>query len=146
MNRFALGLQRLTAARLAVALALMPVANLASAADLVVQVRGVRAEGGPVRIAVQNDPKHFPGPAFKGLEVPANAGEGRLTDLPTGRYAVGVFQDMNRNGQLDRGRFGIPSEPYGFSQDARGNGGPPEFRDAAFDLPEAGTRITVHLR
>ncbi len=146
MKRFRLALQRVAAARLSVALALTVAAGICAAADLTVQLDGARADGGPVRIAVQNDPARFPGPAFKGLEVPATATEGTLKDLPPGRYAVVAFQDMNRNGQLDRGRFNIPSEPYGFSQDARGNGGPPEFRDAAFDLTEPGQRVTVRLR
>ena len=146
MTRHPTAPQRLAAARLALALALEPAAGLCSAADLTVKLDGARPDGGPVRIAVQNDPARFPGPAFKGLEVPADATEGTLTGLPPGRYAIVAFQDMNRNGQLDRGRFNIPSEPYGFSQDARGNGGPPEFRDAAFDLSEVGARITVRLR
>jgi len=78
MTRLTPTLQRITAARLALALALAPAASLCSAADLTVKLDGARPDGGPVRIAVQNDPARFPGPAFKGLEVPAGASEGKF--------------------------------------------------------------------
>ena len=78
MTRLTPTLQRITAARLALALALVPAASLCSAADLTVKLDGARPDGGPVRIAVQNDPARFPGPAFKGLEVPAGASEGKF--------------------------------------------------------------------
>ena len=78
MTRHPTALQRITAARLALALALAPAASLCSAADLTVKLDGARPDGGPVRIAVQNDPARFPGPAFKGLEVPAGASEGKF--------------------------------------------------------------------
>lgn len=146
MPRTTILLQRVALARLALALALAPTASLSNAADLTVVLTGMHADGGPIRISVQNDATRFPGPSVKGLELPADAREGTIKDLPPGRYAVVVFQDMNGNGRLDRGLFNIPNEPYGFSEDARGNGGPPEFRDAAFDLPEAGARIAVRLR
>lgn len=139
-------MQRRGVARLALAAAVVPAMSLSSAAELTIALTGVHSDGGPIRIAVQNDAARFPGPAFRGLELPAHASEATIRDLPPGRYAVVVFQDMNRNGRLDRGLFNVPTEPYGFSQDARGNGGPPEFRDAAFDLAEAGARIAIRLR
>jgi uncharacterized protein (DUF2141 family) len=55
-------------------------------------------------------------------------------NIPEGEYAVTVFQDLNGNGELDTRGFGIPEEPYGFSNDARGTFGPAKFRNAKFDL------------
>ena len=37
-----------------------------------------------------------------------------ITDLPYGRYAVMVFQDMNGNKKLDKNFLGIPTEPLCF--------------------------------
>lgn len=37
--------------------------------------------------------------------------------LPTGDFAISLFQDLNQNTELDTGFFGIPKEPYGFSGD-----------------------------
>ena len=52
--------------------------------------------------------------------------------LPSGTYAVACFHDLNRNGVLDRGMFGIPSEPTVASNHAKGFMGPPSFDDAKF--------------
>jgi uncharacterized protein (DUF2141 family) len=35
--------------------------------------------------------------------------------LPEGDYVIGLHQDTNGNGEMDYGLFGIPKEPYGFS-------------------------------
>lgn len=36
-------------------------------------------------------------------------------DLAPGKYALTVYQDVNNNGKMDKGMFGVPTEPYGFS-------------------------------
>ncbi|HWS26985.1 MAG TPA: DUF2141 domain-containing protein [Xanthomonadales bacterium] len=65
--------------------------------------------------------------------------------LAAGRYAVLVYVDRNGNGKLDRGMFGRPTEPYGFSNGG-GSFGPPDFADAAIDVAEAGTAIRIDLK
>lgn len=54
--------------------------------------------------------------------------------LPTGTYAIGIFVDANYNNELDRNFFGVPSEQYGFSNNAKGSFGPPSFKDASFTI------------
>ena len=68
----------------------------------------------------------------------------RILDLPPGRYALAVYVDRNGNGKLDRGMFGIPSEPYGFSNGG-GAFGPPEFGEAQVELGEADMTIRIDL-
>lgn len=36
-------------------------------------------------------------------------------NLPKGKYAIAVFQDLNDNKNLEKNAQGIPSEPYSFS-------------------------------
>lgn len=55
-------------------------------------------------------------------------------DLSDGIYAFAVFQDLNDNGKLDTKKFGIPVEPFAFSNNALGKFGPPKFSEAGFDL------------
>ncbi|WP_422359727.1 DUF2141 domain-containing protein [Reichenbachiella sp.] len=55
-------------------------------------------------------------------------------DLPEGTYAVAVIHDANANGELDTGAFGIPTEAYGFSNDARGMFGPADFNESQFEV------------
>ncbi len=35
--------------------------------------------------------------------------------LPEGEYMIGIHHDLNGNGVMDYGLFGIPKEPYAFS-------------------------------
>ncbi|MEP2023589.1 MAG: DUF2141 domain-containing protein [Reichenbachiella sp.] len=66
-------------------------------------------------------------------------------DLPAGNYAVTVIHDANANGELDTGAFGIPTEAYGFSNDARGMFGPADFDDSQFEL-NGNTQIEINIK
>ena len=69
----------------------------------------------------------------------------RLEHVPRGRYVVAVSQDANENRLLDTGLFGVPTEAYGFSRDARGTFGPPDFDEGAFDFDGKTASLTVNL-
>ena len=55
-------------------------------------------------------------------------------DVTPGIYAVSVIHDENSNGDLDTGFLGIPTEDYGFSNDAKGTFGPASFEDSKFEM------------
>ncbi len=57
-----------------------------------------------------------------------------FNDLPAGKYALSFFHDANENKELDAGLFGIPSEGWGCSNDARGFMSAPKFTDKLFLL------------
>jgi uncharacterized protein (DUF2141 family) len=61
------------------------------------------------------------------------------------RAAVAAYQDINGDGKLNQNRFGVPTEPYGFSGGARRRRGPPSFDDAASKML-AGTVHQIQLR
>lgn len=66
--------------------------------------------------------------------------------IPTGTYAISVFQDHNSNGQLDKNLFGAPTEPYGFSTNQYGMFGPPDFIDVSFEVRESTpTSLTINM-
>jgi uncharacterized protein (DUF2141 family) len=54
-----------------------------------------------------------------------------FTQLPPGRYAAIVIHDENDNGRLDTNVWGVPTEGYGFSNDALGFLSAPSFDAAA---------------
>lgn len=53
--------------------------------------------------------------------------------VPAGRYAISAYHDQDEDGALDTNLFGIPSEAYCASREARGRLGPPSFDDAVFE-------------
>jgi uncharacterized protein (DUF2141 family) len=65
--------------------------------------------------------------------------------LPPGRYAVIVVHDENDNGRLDANVFGVPTEGYGFSNDARGFLSAPSFDAAAITIGNADASIAISL-
>ncbi|HRI28898.1 MAG TPA: DUF2141 domain-containing protein [Chitinophagales bacterium] len=68
-----------------------------------------------------------------------------LPDLEFGVYAVGVYQDINGNGKLDTGFFGIPKEPYGFSNNFRPVFSGPTFDNCKFQYTSANHTISITL-
>lgn len=63
-----------------------------------------------------------------------------------GEYAVAVFLDENRNDKLDTKIFGIPKEPYGFSNNPSPRFRAPRFSEAAFQLSSDVVDQTVRLK
>ena len=120
----------------------------ALAAELTIDVHGVRSGDGRVYLAVHGPATRdtFPsGEALvEGLRAPAKAGTMRfvVADLAPGRYALSAFHDENDNGALDANLLGIPSEGYGFGNDASAAFGPPSFEAAAVDV-DAASRVTA---
>jgi uncharacterized protein (DUF2141 family) len=116
-----------------------------------VTVTGFEGEEGQALVAVFLDEKGWPddeASAFRGVVLPIQEGEvvAEFSDVPAGPFAVSVFHDKNSNRVLDTGAFGIPSEDYGFSQNARGVFGPPSFDDARLELTVGESkRITIHI-
>lgn len=69
----------------------------------------------------------------------------QLDNLPHGKYAVSVFQDLNQNGKLDTNFLGIPTEPYGYSQNPRPRFRAATFEEAAFEYSGKATKIVINL-
>ena len=55
-------------------------------------------------------------------------------DLKKGVYAISLFVDSNDNKIIDKNLLGIPTEQYGFSNNASGFLGSPSYKDASFNL------------
>jgi acyl-CoA reductase-like NAD-dependent aldehyde dehydrogenase/uncharacterized protein (DUF2141 family) len=96
-------------------------------------------------------PSGFPGDRDKALRhgflpILTNVQHLRIdTDLPSGTYAVSVYEDLNSNHKLDHNLIGIPREPVGVSNDPMARFGPPRFDDCSFHLVEAAQTITITL-
>jgi uncharacterized protein (DUF2141 family) len=123
---------------------------MVQAADLTVEVAGLKSARGKVLVAVFDSTENFLKQPMRTAAIDAavaQAGKVQLviTGLPAGDYAFSVFQDENGNGELDMNPMGMPVEPYGFSNDAAGSFGPPSFAQSAVHLPEV-KLVTIKLR
>lgn len=132
-------------------LVLLMEAAQAPAETLTVTVTGLRGGKGSLFMTVWNDEGRFLGDVSQAAarrKVPVSGPEMTVVveGLPRGVYAVTAFQDENGNGELDRSFIGLPREPVGASNDARGKMGPPKFKAAAFELNGPSRVVPIRLR
>lgn len=78
-------------------------------------------------------------------EISNNKAQIKL-DVPFGSYVVSGFQDFDGNGVISGNFLGIPKEPFGFSNDAKGKFGPPKWQDAVFVFNKSNQEITLRLK
>jgi uncharacterized protein (DUF2141 family) len=95
-------------------------------------VTGFKNDTGLLKVALADSPESYrarkgelPAPLRAAtVEISGQKAECVFEDIPYGEYAVKMFHDENGNGELDANFLGIPSEPYGFSNNARALGLP----------------------
>ena len=105
---------------------------------LSIHISGISKIKGSLFIAIFRATDDFPvfGKQFKGIvkEVEGKSQNYNFDNLPEGEYALAIYQDVNRNKILDKNLLGIPTEIYGFSNNARRNFSAPSFQEAKFKL------------
>jgi len=134
---------------LAAAAVLAPAARAQDATgDLSLTFPALAAKSGKVLIAVYDSAEGWSaGKPARVAQADASAAEpaAKIVALPPGTYAVRAFQDVDGDGKMGMNPFGMPVEPYGFSNGAKPNMGPPSFDAAAFSV-KAGANVQVlHL-
>ena len=90
-----------------------------------------------------NDPNRFAAVALKANAARKSAVV--LTNLDPGQYAIILFHDENGNGKLDKNALGVPTEPYGFSNNVQGFLGPPAFRSAVMQITDSNKDVRIML-
>ena len=120
----------------------------AIAGELSVNIRGIESDAGQLMIAVIDSEAAFNGeaPAVLSLLIAPKPGERTFsTDaLPHGAYGIRVMHDENGNGDMDSNLVGMPTEAWGFSNNAMGNFGPPAWSDIRFEVAGS-TAVAIDL-
>lgn len=103
---------------------------------ITIEIFGLRSTDGVIGIALHDGISPFPGgePAFS-KEVSIEDRSSVIVvfeDVPAGEYAAAVMHDENGNGEMDVNNYGMPTEGFGFSNEADASMGPPSFADASF--------------
>ncbi len=131
----------------AAAAALFATAAIAQAASVLTLNLDCGSDEGRVMIAVYDSEAAYNGQGAPVRALAATPGQPvRIEGLAPGRYAVKSFHDLNGNGQMDSNPFGMPTEPFAFSNNAHGNMGPAPWSAAAFDVAASGATQTLVLK
>lgn len=114
--------------------------------NITINFYGMETNEGKLYVALYNSEDTFLKTPYKGeiVEVTDLKSTAIFKDIPTGEYAVSAFHDVNNNEKMDTKIFGIPKEPIGTSNDAKGFMGPPKFKKAKFKVDQ-NTTIKVKI-
>jgi len=134
-------------ALLAAASTCLVAAPLASASDLTVTVEGIAQTQGSIMLGLFDETSYKGDGAVNGANLVVESDSVSVTfeGLEPGEYAVRLYHDLNDDGEMNTNPFGIPTEPYAFSNDAKGRFGPAKWEDAKFTVEADGTSHTITM-
>lgn len=118
--------------------------------ELMITVENIKISTGQIWIAVYNDADKFLGEDVFTKVVKKVDSTSDLTipvpGLTPGNYAISVLHDENNNDKMDTGLFGIPKEPYGFSNNVRPKFSAPKYKDAVFQLSTDNQSLNIRIK
>ena len=118
------------------------------AGNITVTVENITKEKGTMVIALFDSRENFNELPVKYIKEPVK-GQKSMTvvfaDVPFREYAISIYQDLDENGELNKNFLGIPTEPYGFSNNPKILTGP-SYEKSTFMLDKEGIsmKITLH--
>lgn len=119
-------------------------------ASLTVQFRGIETPSGSIMMSVfDSESAHDGGgePARVAMaDIEGTTANAVFEGLAPGEYAVKAFHDVDGDGTMDTNPFGMPIEPFAFSNDAPAKGGPARWEAARFPVVEGANRITITIK
>ena len=82
-----------------------------------VEIRNVTINGGQIILGYFSSQEAFSNEKHDWYTIIEPVSENIVYQIrvPAGEYVIGIHQDTNGNGVMDYRLFGIPREPYGFS-------------------------------
>ena len=101
-----------------------------------VTISGMNVDSGNVYVGIYDSEATFLETPYKGAiaKVSKKKATAIFRGLEKGVYAVSVFHDENNNKKMDTNFIGIPKEPTGCSNGAKGFMGPPKYKNAKFKV------------
>ena len=123
--------------------------GLILAQQLKIEVNGIEDIKGNLRIGIFNSQTDFPEDeaASFNQDIPVRGKRQTVvfSDLPKGYYAVAVYHDENRDQELSTNFFGMPTEDYGFSNNARATFSAPDYSDCKFYFDGIDKTVSIDL-
>lgn len=123
-----------------------PAAAQTAPVALTLAFEGIKAPKGAIMVALYDSEAAFDGSGGKPVRVTAVPAtetrvQAEIRGLVPGRYGVKAFHDLDGDGKMGTNPFGMPTEPFAFSNNATGMMGPAKWSEAAFAV---GAESAVH--
>jgi uncharacterized protein (DUF2141 family) len=123
--------------------------GVAGAAELVVRITGLSEPLGQVGCSLFAGSAGFPmdnsGARQLWQAADAKGVTCRYSDVPEGSYAVSIGHDLNGNKRVDTNFFGLPTEQWGVSNNARPSLRAPRFDEAMFRVAADAKEVVIDI-
>ncbi|MEM9739018.1 MAG: DUF2141 domain-containing protein [Pseudomonadota bacterium] len=117
-------------------------------AILTVTLDGIENQTGTIRLGVfAGEDDYSNGGGITGANVTVDSETETVTieGLAPGEYGLKLYHDVDDDGRMDTNPFGMPTEPYGFSNNARGRFGPAKWEAARFEIKTGENAHTITI-
>ena len=115
------------------------------AATVLFEIEGIKSDSGKLYVSLFKGQENYKAKKpEKSLAIDALAGnkEAIFENITTGEYVIQYFHDENNNKKLETNLFGMPTEGFGFSNDAKPNYGPAKYEDMKFVVSGESETVT----
>ncbi|MBU2969214.1 DUF2141 domain-containing protein [Pseudoalteromonas sp. C2R02] len=106
-------------------------------------IEGIQSSNGKIYVQLfDSESGYKTGKAALANIVKAKKGSVTITfnELDAGEYGIRYFHDENNNGELETNLFGLPTEGYGYSNNAKANFGPVDFTTMRFSIADVAVK------
>lgn len=123
--------------------------------DLTVNVIGIKNSKGTIRMALFNSDRSYWRSGDEGLDafrtvISKISSDGTIQvifkNIPTGEYAIKLYQDEDNSGTLKRDWHDRPQEDFAFSNNIDASKDMPEFERVKFDFDETHESQTLKMQ
>lgn len=112
--------------------------------SLTVNFNGVEEKQGAIMGVLVDSEAAYDGKAAPARPIMVSVDKAEVAatieGLAPGTYAIKLFHDVDGDGKMGTNPYGMPIEPFAFSNNAVGNMGPAKWADAKFDV-KAGANV-----
>jgi uncharacterized protein (DUF2141 family) len=129
-----------------------PLAAQAAPADATLEVRfvGIEAPKGQIMLSVfDSAAAHDAGGEpvrVAAIAVESDQATARFVGLSPGDYAVKAFHDVDGDGRMATNPFGMPIEPFAFSNNAKADGGPARWEATRFTVAAGENAVSIEIK
>lgn len=118
--------------------------------SLTVNFTGIEEKQGAILGVLVDSEAAYDGKAapVRPLRVTADKAEvaAMVDGLAPGIYAIKLFHDVDGDGKMSTNPYGMPVEPFAFSNNAQGNMGPAKWADAKFEVKAGANTHSITIK
>ncbi len=116
---------------------------------LTVVIENLASDSAPVEVSIYGVGNKFPSPKDQ-MKIFRFTPESKtltadLKGVEYGEYAIATYQDMDADGKISTNIIGVPTDPYGFSNNYRPKIKAPSFKDCSFDYDEDNNTVSIKM-